>query len=162
LSCFRVHFVRHPVHRVYLVSRDSEDAKPALEEVAERPLNLFLIAAGIRQWAAPYGYKTNVPITEYAKGIGYQSGRVNSQDELREPLTRLRPSVAWVMEQSLGLGDLKGALRAALFLHHYCPDRPYSPSYASTFCQRLDRELQITVPRYVYATLDAVASRLDA
>lgn len=124
--------------------------------------NLFQITAGVRLWTSPDVYKTNTPIAEYAKGTGYQSGPVDSLDQLKGPLAQMRHGVGWVLEQSLRLGDSRGALRAALFLHHFCPDRPYTPSYVSTFSHWLNREWKMPGGGYVHKALEAIAARIDS
>lgn len=121
--------------------------------------NLFQITAGVRRWISPDAYKTNEPITETMRGTGFLSGHVNTSDELHNVVARLRHSIAWIMEQSSRLGDLKGAVRAALFLRHFCRDE--SPDDVATFCGKLNRELGVMKPSYMYASLDTIASMID-
>lgn len=121
--------------------------------------NLFQIIAGVRQWTSPHAYKTNQPFSKTSRGTVILSGHVNTSDELQMVITRLRHSIGWIMEESARLGDMKGAVRAALLLRHFC--RGQQPDYVAVFCHGLDRTLGVTDPPYVFHGLDTIAADID-
>lgn len=121
--------------------------------------NLFQITAGVRRWISPSAYKTNEPVSETLTATVLLSGHANTSDELQNVISRLRHSIAWIMDESSRLGDLKGAVRAALFLRHFFRDEP--PYDVATFCAKLHRALGVANPTYMYASLDTIAASID-
>ena len=120
--------------------------------------NLFQVTTGTRQWISPPRYRTN---NQLGRGtVAYQFGPAAAAEEVRQVMSSLKYSLAWVMHQAMHFKDWPGALRVALLLRHFCRDE--DPDFAHWFCNPFDELLGVSSPPYVYATLDRIAAEVNA
>jgi len=99
--------------------------------------NLTRIRSGVGRFSMPQAYKTNEMILS-AWETSYR--KIATDEQIDQSLPHLKESIEWLGSQLHKRGDVKGAVRAALLLHHIDPKGVFIELWHQLL--KLDKHLQ--------------------